>query len=114
MPFATKDEDVIFEILEDFNDEVLLDVERDEENGKEFIELVMELPEEAYQKFGPESVEVLRNFISKNPHEFLEYFFPGDIEELEWGEIENQHMSIQEENGKLKITINIHCKIEDY
>lgn len=114
MPFSTKDDDVIFEILEDFNDEIVLNIERDEENGKEFIEFTMELPEEAYQKFGPESVEVLRSFISRNPHEFLEYFFPGDIEELEWGEIENQHMSIREENGKLKIAINIYCKIEDY
>lgn len=114
MTFAIKDNDFVYDVLEDIGDTIILDVDRDDESGKEFIQLSFELPKEAYKKFGPESVEMIQKFIGNKPFEFMNKFFPGHLEDIEWGEAENEHMSIYEDNGNLKIVLNICCLIDDY
>jgi len=112
MPFAVKDTEFVDDILEHIGDTIDLNIEKDEDTGKEFLELSLELPKEAYRKFGPEAAEAIKNYIKTSPHEFIHRFFPGSFDEIEWGQTEEEHMAIYENNGSLKIVLNLCCLID--
>lgn len=111
MPFAIETE--IFDILEEIQDKIDIDIENDDDLGKSLIQISLTLPKEAYHKFGPEGAEQLTNFLRSDPIKFIEYFFPGDLEDIEYGDLEKQHTNIVENNGDLHININLCCVIDD-
>ncbi len=111
MAFVIQDQ--VFDILEEIEDKIHLEVEHDYELDKDLIQMSLTLPKESYRKFGPEAAEMLQNFIENDPIGFIEYFFPGDFEELEFDQIEKEYTKIIEENNSLKIFISLCCVLDD-
>lgn len=114
MTFAIKDNEFICEVLNYIDDLIDIEVEKDDDLEKEIIQISLELPKEAYRKFGPEAAWILEKTIKENPIGFINYFFPGCFDEIDWDDTEEQNMTIFEKDGSLKIVLNICCLIDDY
>lgn len=106
------DYELIDEILEGFDDKILIDIENGEE-GYDLLEIELNLPKEVYRKYGPESIRWLEEYINYNPYEFCDFFFPGIIKDMEWGDIEKEFLSVRENQGSIKMNLNICCKMKD-
>lgn len=106
------DYELIDEILEGFDEKIQIDIENGDE-GYDFLEIELYLPSEIYRKFGPELINWLEEYINYNPYEFCNFFFPGVLDDMEWGDLEKEFMYIMENQGSIKMNLNICCKLKD-
>lgn len=106
------DYDLIDEILEGFEDKAMLDIEENE-GGNDFLEIELYMPKEIYRKFGPELISWLEEYINYNPYEFCDLLFPGIMQDMEWGDLEKEYLSIMVDEGSIKMNLNMCCKIKD-